>query len=116
VCGTGKQWKKFDTAWRKVLYKHRADYLHTTDAVSLRNDFAKGKGWSKTRVDSFIGDCVGVIASHIAIPPRTPGKSPKMGLLPITLTIPFDDGLRAKKALPELPETIEDICARSLTT
>ncbi len=111
VCGTGKQWKKFDTAWRRVLYKHRTDYLHTTDAVSLRNDFAKGKGWSKARVDSFIGDCVGVIANHIAIPPRTPGKSPKMGLLPITLTIPFDDWLRAKKALPELPETIEDICA-----
>ncbi len=44
-------------------------------------------------------------------PPGTPGKSPRMGLLPITLTIPFDDWLRAKKAMPELPETIEDICA-----
>jgi hypothetical protein len=111
VCGTSKQWKKFDTAWRKNLYKHRAEYLHTTDAVSLRKDFTKEKGWDKTRVDSFIGGCVDVIASHIAIPPGTPGKSTRMGLLPITLTIPFDDWLRAKQAIPELPETIEDICA-----
>ena len=37
VCGTGKEWKRFDTEWRKVLYRHCADYLHTTDAVSLRN-------------------------------------------------------------------------------
>jgi hypothetical protein len=111
VCGTGGQWRRFDTAWKKVLYRHHADHLHTTDAVSLRNDFAKGKGWNKTRVDSFIGDCVDVIASHMAVPPGTPGKRPRMGLLPVTLTIPFDDWLWAKKALPELPETIEDICA-----
>ncbi len=56
VCGTGKQWKRFDTAWKKVLYKHHADYLHTTDAVSLQNDFATKRGWNNTRVDSFIGD------------------------------------------------------------
>jgi hypothetical protein len=112
VCGTGKQWKKFDTAWRKVLYKHRVDYLHTTDAVSLQNDFATEKGWNKTRVDSFIGDCVSVIRSHMAIPPRTSGGGERMGLLPITLTVPFDDWLRAKRDVPEIPETIEDICAR----
>lgn len=111
VCGTSKQWKKFDTEWRKILYRHRADYLHTTDAVSLQNDFAKEKGWNKTRVDSFIGDCVGVIRGQIAILPEVPGKRARMGLFPITLTIPFDDWLRAKNTVPELPETIEEICA-----
>jgi hypothetical protein len=24
VCGTSKQWKRFDTEWKKVLYRHRA--------------------------------------------------------------------------------------------
>ncbi len=111
VCATGKQWKRFDTEWRKVLYRYRADYLHTTDAVSLRNDFTKEKGWDKTRVDSFISDCVGVIEKQITIPDGVRGKRPRTGLYPVTLTIPFDDWLRAKKAVPELPDTIEELCA-----
>ena len=111
VCGTGKQWKKFDTAWRKVLYRHRVDYLHTTDAVSLQNEFAKEKDWSNDRVDSFIGDCVGVIRSNMAIPPGWRGKNERAGLFPKTLTIPFEDWLRAKKEAPGMPDTIEDLCA-----
>lgn len=111
VCGTRKQWKNFDTAWKRVLYKHRADYLHTTDAVSLQNDFAKEKGWNKTRVDSFIGACVDVIGRQITIPGGTPGRRPRTGLYPVTLTIPFDDWLRAIKTVPKLPNTIEEICA-----
>ncbi len=111
VCGTSKQWKKFDTEWRKVLYRHRAGYLHTTDAVSLQNDFAKEKGWNKTRVDSFVGDCVDVIGKQMTIPTGVRGKLPRTGLYPITLTIPFDDWIRAKKTVPELPDTIEELCA-----
>jgi len=111
VCGTSKQWKRFDTEWRKVLYKHRADYLHTTDAVSLQNDFTKAKGWNKTRVDYFIDDCVGVIVKTITIPDGVSGKRPKDGLCPVTLTIPFDDWVRTKKTVPELPDTIEELCA-----
>lgn len=111
VCGTSKQWKKFDTAWRKVLYKHHADYLHTTDAVSLRKDFSKKKEWTNTRVDSFIGDCVSVIEKTITIPDGVPGKRPRDGFCPVTLTIPFKDWLRAKETVPRLPSTIEELCA-----
>ncbi len=111
VCGMREQWRRFDPAWRKVLSKHRANYLHTTDAVSLHNDFAREKGWDKTRVDSFIGDCVDVIEKHMAIPSGFRGWTPRMGLYPVTLTIPFDDWLRVKKTRPELPETIEELCA-----
>jgi hypothetical protein len=111
VCGTLKQWKRFDTEWRKVLYRHRAGYLHTTDAASLRKDFSKKNGWSNTRVDSFIGDCVDVIARQITIPDGVHGRRPRAGLYPVTLTIPFDDWLRAKKTVPELPDTIEELCA-----
>lgn len=111
VCGTRTQWRRFDTAWEKVLYKHHADYLHTTDAVSLQHDFAKEKGWNNARVDSFIGDCVTVVGKHIAIPSPEPGMSPKMGLFTATLTVPFADWIKAKKTVPELPDTIEEICA-----
>jgi len=111
VCGTGKQWKRFDRDWNKVLYRHRAGYLHTTDAVSLRNDFKKEKGWTVRRVDSFIGDCVGVIERHMMIPDGVLGKRPKEGLYPVTLTILFDDWVRAVKTLPDLPNSIEELCA-----
>ena len=111
VCGTSKQWKRFDTEWRKVLYKHHADYLHTTDAVSLQKNFSKKKGWSDTRVDAFIGDCVSVIEKTITIPDGVPGKRPRDGFFPVTLTIPFKDWLRAKETVPELPDTIEELCA-----
>jgi len=111
VCGTTKQWKRFEREWKKVLYRHRADYLHTTDAVSLQNDFSTKKGWSKTRVDCFIGDCVEVIEKHMTIPAGIRGKRPRMGLHPVTLTIPFSDWLRAKETVPELPDTIEEPCA-----
>lgn len=111
VCGTKKEWKKFETDWRKVLYRHHADYLHTTDAVSLQNDFAKENGWTERRVDSFLGDCVTTIGKHMFVPDGVRGRLPRTGLWPITLTIPFDDWLRAKRAVPDLPDTIEEICA-----
>jgi hypothetical protein len=111
VCGTRKEWKRFDTEWRKILYRHNADYLHTTDAVSLQNDFAKENGWNKRRVDAFIDDCVTVVERQIAIPPNTPGRRQRMGLYAITLTIPFEDWVRAKRTTPKLPDTIEEICA-----
>jgi hypothetical protein len=111
VSGTGKQWKRFDTDWKKVLYKHRVKYLHATDAVSLRNEFTKEKGWTDRRVDSFIGDCVKVIERHMAIPDGVIGRRPKDGLYPVTVTILFNDWVRAVKTIPELPNTIEELCA-----
>ncbi|HUV69483.1 MAG TPA: hypothetical protein VMW15_07465, partial [Terracidiphilus sp.] len=85
--------------------------LQNFTGLILRNNFAKEKGWSKTRVDSFIGDCVSVIEKTITIPDGVRGKRPRDGLCPVTLTIPFDDWLRAKKTVPELPDTIEELCA-----
>jgi hypothetical protein len=111
VCGTGKQWKRFDTDWNKALYKHHAEYLHTTDAVSLQNDFCIEKEWTNKRVDAFIGSCVDVIGRHMTVPRGIPGRMPRPGLCPITLTIPFEDWLKAKKTVPNLPDTIEELCA-----
>jgi hypothetical protein len=35
VCGTADQWKTPELEWREVLTAHKADFLHTTNAVSL---------------------------------------------------------------------------------
>ena len=51
VCGTAKQWRRFNTDWGKVLFKHDADFLHTTDAVSLQNEFAQENGWDDRSVN-----------------------------------------------------------------
>jgi hypothetical protein len=111
VCGTSKQWRRFETDWKKALYNADADYLHTTDAVSLKKEFSKTKGWTRARVDTFIGNCVTVIENHVAIPHGVPGKRARSGLYPITLTIPFDDWVRARKTVPTLPNSIEELCA-----
>ena len=101
VCGMSEQWGNFAPAWNRVLGKHKAEFLHTTDAVSLNKEFAKKNGWEKTSVDAFIDDCVGVIERGIT-----------RGLFPVTLTIRLDDFLRARQTNPELlPNTVEDICA-----
>lgn len=111
VCGTSNQWKSFNTDWGKVLYRHGADFLHTTDAVSLQNEFSVDRGWDDKRVDALIDDCVSVIDRHINVPSGMRGVRPRNGLLPITLTIPFADWLQARKDKPSLPNTIEELCA-----
>ena len=110
VCGTAKQWKRFEHAWGKVLYKYEARFLHTTDAVSLQNEFSKKNGWNKTRVDSFIGHCVEVIGKHIEIPAGTVGRRARVGLYPVTLTIPLEDWKRARNVNPKLPNSVTEIC------
>lgn len=111
VCGTAEQWKRFDTDWKKVRYRHSAPPLHTTDAVGLQNNFDVDKCWTNERVDAFIDSCVDVIERHIAIPSGVPRKRARMGLFPITLTIRFDEWLRARKDNPSIPNTIEESCA-----
>jgi hypothetical protein len=105
VSGTSEQWESFDVSWKNILDKHKASYLHTTDAVSLQNKFSTENGWSKETVDSLIMDCVGVIEKHIYI------ENVRQGLCPVTITIPLDDYARAKQANDKLPNTAADICA-----
>lgn len=105
ICGTSSQWDSFKTDWDKVLDKHEADFLHTTDAVALRGDFSSDKGWDDDSVDAFINDCVEVIERHSAEIPY------KLGLFPVTLQITIADFLRARAVEPKLPNTVEEICA-----
>jgi len=91
VSGTSNQWKAFDSSWGKILYKHKAPFLHTTDAVSLNGEFSAKKGWTKASVNAFIGDCVMAISKHIAQPPTPRRPHVKPGLRATTLTIYVDD-------------------------
>ena len=110
VSGTIKQWKAFDSAWGKTLYKHKASFLHTTDAVSLKKDFSDQKGWTKERVNAFIEDCVQCISKHLAQPPSRSRSHIKPGLRATTLTIHLEDYKDARRTFPKLPVAVTDLC------
>jgi len=99
VCGTSEQWRGFAPAWKLILDTHHAPFLHTTDAVSLKGEFDKAKGWDKASVDLFISDCVALIAQYID------------RLFIVTLSVEFDDYRRARETLPSLPNAVSEICA-----
>ena len=99
VCGTSEQWRGFASAWKLILDAHNAPFIHTTDAVSLKGEFDKEKGWSRASVDALISDCVAVIAQYID------------RLFIVTLSVDFDDYRRARETLPSLPNSVSEICA-----
>ncbi len=110
VCGSDRQWRMFNSDWQKVLYRHKANFLHTTDAVSLKNEFSTENGWTDRRVNAFIGDCVRTIGKHIEIPEGAPGRGARGGLYPVTFMIPLTDWLRARAENPSLPNTVAEVC------
>lgn len=110
ACGTSDQWHEFGSSWSAVLAKHEAPFLHTTDAVSLQKEFSKVNGWDKDSVDSFLSDCVEVIAGHLSVPSPTRTIA-KAGLHVVTLTIPLNDYQRARTSNAKLPNSVTEICA-----
>jgi hypothetical protein len=111
ACGTSEQWSAFETGWGYVLNRHGAQYLHTTDAVSLQDEFSVDKGWRKESVDRLISDCVAVIAGHIEVPGRVGELPLRRGLHVVTLRILIDDFVRAQKENPDFPESVTEFCA-----
>jgi hypothetical protein len=117
--GTCEQWCAFELAWKEVLDTHGAYFLHTTDAIGLQKEFSKDKGWTDGRVDALISSCVNVVEQHMVIPGRIIIPGPygdrlsiaKSGLNIITLTIPLKDYERARKVVPELPNSAAEVCA-----
>ena len=109
VSGTISQWDVFDDAWRGVLDKHGAEFLHTTDAVSLKEDF--NNGWTDDSVDAFIWDCVTVIDGCILKPSLIPGIPHRDGLMAVTLTIDLEEYWRARGANKTLPNNVYDVLA-----
>lgn len=103
--GTADQWLRFTKDWDDMLTRHGADYLHTTDALALRKNFSRKKGWTTESVDSLLHDCVNVAEKHLHKIDNW------VGLNVVTLTIRFDDFVRAKQVNPSLPTTVAELCA-----
>lgn len=103
VCAMDEQCSALAVLWNEVLRAHGAEFLHTTNAATLNEEFAKEKGWDEELVDRFISDCVGLIEQHHA-------TAEKPGINAVTLTIPLNDYRRARQAA-KLPNSVYEICA-----
>jgi hypothetical protein len=111
VSGTTAQWKPFERDWRAVLKKHNAPFLHTTDAVSLKNEpFTNENGWDRDKRDAFLTDCVTVVEKHMMRPTKH-YANPQNGLIPYVITIVLDDFNRAREVNPEVPRNANELCA-----
>lgn len=111
VSGTKDQWLSFETDWKAMLKTHDAPWLHTTDAVSLKNKpFTAENGWDIKRRDPFLSACADVVEKHLLQPMqiRPPGKP---GLMPHVVTVVLDDFLRATNDNPEVPKDVTELCA-----
>lgn len=109
VSGTHAEWFPFNKEWRKTLGKHGVEWLHTTDAISLADPFSRRKGWSETKRDALLMDCVRVVGRHIARQNR-PNEPGRYGLYPFTVTVVLKDFIEARKITSGLPTTAAEAC------
>ena len=108
VSGTKDEWKPFEREWKKVLRKHRANFLHTTDAVSRNGIY---EGWGEDQVDSFLTDCSRVARKHCArvTIEDVPGK---FGLLPFVVTINLKDFVENATKNKQASQNANEACLR----
>jgi len=110
LSGTTDQWRPFEAVWKTTLEKHKADWLHTTDAVTLNGQFRRDRGWDEGKRDAFILDCVKVVERHIAR--KKTAKSPgRPGLYPFTVTVVLEDFIKAREISSDVPKDATEICA-----
>ncbi len=108
LSGSGIQWDNFTEQWKIVLKRHRASFLHTTDAMtSAPNSPFKKNGWTEAQVESFVEDCVSVIERCTTT--RKGDDFVYLGLRPVTVSVLVRD---FKKALAKIPDlgSIENLC------
>jgi hypothetical protein len=113
IVGNEIQWKNLERRWEKHVEKHRAKFVHTTDAIALQNEFSKDKGWCNNRVRHLMSDSVSIILECLAkIPdnPDNPSVDSFQGIMPFTITVRMDDFKRALGTIPDLG-TPEGACA-----
>jgi hypothetical protein len=99
LAGTKNAWDKLDPAWQKVMRKHGAPYLHTTDAVSLAKPFSRNQGWSDEKVNLLISDCATLME-----------QCKGWGIRPISVSVILRDYKNVLSRIPDLP-AVELICA-----
>lgn len=106
--GSGIQWGNFEEHWKHNLVKHHAKWLHTTDAATLNGPFSRDKGWTTTKVDAFIKDCVTIIERCAAVRVKT--ELTFRGIRPATVSVLLKDFKKALLKIPAL-ESPTEICA-----
>lgn len=112
ICGTVPQWKPFERAWRRILKKHNADYLHVTEALTGNDIYS---GWEETQVDMFLMDCVKVAGRH-GIKADGKGNIARFGLFPYVSSVVLKDFLCARFLRPEMPPSANEPVFRTALT
>ena len=98
ITGAKAQWENFEKRWWKLLKKHDAPWIHTTDMLTLNDPFTVAKGWSLPKVDRVLSDCVKTIEDCKA----KPEKNWSHGIMPITITVVLKDFEKAALKIPNL--------------
>jgi hypothetical protein len=108
VSGTKDEWQPFDKQWRGVLRKHRAEFLHTTDAVSRKGIY---EGWTEAQRDHFLKDCVDIAAQSCARAKidDVPGR---FGIYCFVVTFVLKDFIEVAKTIPGSPNNANESCLR----
>lgn len=100
--------ESFERDWKKVLKKHGAAFLHTTDAVSKVGIY---EGWSEEQRDVFILDCVKAAGRHLARANR-PDQVGRYGLLPVVSSVVLKDFNEVREELRGSPRNANELCLR----
>jgi hypothetical protein len=112
ISGTPAQWRAAERDWKQVLKEHRADWLHTTDALTLNEPFTKDNGWSKEKINAFISACVDVIERHVCVPNIEDRTVPRReGLIPLVVSVVLADYVQARTVNADVPNTATELCA-----
>jgi len=89
--GRKDEWTPFENQWKNILNTYGADYLHTSDAVTLNGIY---KGWRPPKRDAFIQECADLIKESIVKPDGDDSVTP--GLFPCAIVIVLEDFNRAR--------------------
>lgn len=108
MSGTKNLWEPFEEDWNKVLHRHHAAYLHTTDAIARERIY---EGWTETLVDNFLTDCVKVASKHSARP-NIGEIVGKYGLFYFVVSFVLKDFVEFAKQHPESPNNVNESCLR----
>ena len=106
--GTANEWGPFERDWREMLQRHRADYLHTTDAVSRKNHYT---GWTEKQADSFLRDSARIVSKHF-IRMKTEQDPGQFGLYCFVFSINLKDFVSHAQANTDAIKDANEGCFR----
>ena len=98
VAGTDIQWRNFDSRWDKLRSKLDFPYIHVTDMLAAAPPFTKENGWSRSRVNSTLSECVSLIGDCKA----RPENQYNHGILPFSVTVILRDFQKILAKVPQL--------------